>query len=420
MQETNETDVRSIQCTACGAPLELNGGHRIRSLSCGYCGSVMDAHDGYNVVKKYKNAGDRPLSPFKLGMQGKIKAVLFTLVGMVEYDCEGERWLDFQLYSPTHGYAWLSQQQGHYIFSRRIRDLPHPPQIKRFTRHRQVKIKQRRLQTYDAYEAKISYVEGELTWIAKRNDKSKLVDAIDPPYGLSYERTRKEVEYSWEEYLDNAELSAAFSLEPPLPQPSRINPLQPYPEQNMIQTWSRASVNPFWWLALFTFCLWLIFDGDVSISRWQVDGKTPFSEKFTLNHPSLLIKLDYKAEPKPNSHRYDVVIMSETDKKVVFSLGQQLATQYKDINAKSWSSNTAVATVWFKLPTAGDYRLKMLPAQPMNPKQKLPAIEVSLTQGIIFQRYFIYLLLFLGMLGFAGSYHRSRFEAKRWQAVEDD
>ena len=99
--------LRSINCTQCGAPLALRGGHRVESLTCGFCGSVLDAHDEFKVVKTYSDL-ERPYSPLSLGMSGKIKGVDFTIIGVMEYrDAWFDTWLEYAIFSPTHGYAWL-------------------------------------------------------------------------------------------------------------------------------------------------------------------------------------------------------------------------------------------------------------------------------------------------------------------------
>jgi hypothetical protein len=83
------TPVRAVNCTQCGAPLKLHGGHRVRSLSCGSCGSVLDTKDEYQVVKQFADI-QRPQMPLELGMQGKLKGIAFTIIGVVQYrDSEG-------------------------------------------------------------------------------------------------------------------------------------------------------------------------------------------------------------------------------------------------------------------------------------------------------------------------------------------
>ncbi|MCP4700330.1 MAG: DUF4178 domain-containing protein [Gammaproteobacteria bacterium] len=233
-------DVRSIQCTQCGAPLELFGGHKVRGLTCAYCGSIMDAHKDFQVIKRYRDKADRPDTPFKPGMRGRLKEVDFTLIGLVQYTAEeGDRWVDFQLFSPTRGYAWLSLENGKYSFSRRTRELPDPIEASCLRENQIVKFGDLKLRVEEeCYRAKISYVEGELTWIAKRGDTRELVDASAPPYSLTYEKTGQEYEYFLGESLDAAEVHKAFGIA--APEKSRT-PGEPYPLQNFFDIYGRIA-----------------------------------------------------------------------------------------------------------------------------------------------------------------------------------
>ena len=130
----NGTKVRAINCTACGATLDLRGGHRVKSLVCGYCGSIMDRHAGFQLLQRYRDNPDRPYAPISLGMEATLKGVPFTVIGMIQYVshqsgpgwAESYDWISFQLFSPTHGYAWLTWNKGHYLFSHRTREMPAP------------------------------------------------------------------------------------------------------------------------------------------------------------------------------------------------------------------------------------------------------------------------------------------------------
>ncbi len=422
MSETSAA--RSVQCTQCGAPLDLHGGHKVRSLTCGYCGSQMDAHKDYQIIKAHQNTSERPLSPFKLGMQGKIKQVLFTLIGMVEYESEGERWLDFQLYSPTHGYAWLSQSQGHYSFTRRVRSIPTPSQVKQFKAKKTVRIKGKKLKLFEKYQSKITYVEGELTWIAKLGQSSKTVDAIAPPYGLSYESNGKELEYSWEEYLNRDELFQAFNLAPLKHQPSHVHPLQPYPEQGM---WgAMEKIAPDYFLtSLFLLIIFWFFNSSSTILEYQhTSADLSIKKTFEIKQKQPLLKLNLIAQPSKKNTWYEVDIL-DTQAKNVFSLKKAL--NKTDIGQYShWSQDAADVDVWLRLP-AGIYTLYIHPRVPVattsakaktpskTTRKTLPPLSIRLSQEGIPLRFVLYFVLLSLLLLFIASYKRVSFEQNRWQ-----
>ncbi|MCB1639988.1 MAG: DUF4178 domain-containing protein, partial [Thiothrix sp.] len=197
----NTSRVRSIQCRGCGAPLTLlGGGHKILSLNCAHCGTVMDAHKNYAVLARF-HGQQPPFSPFELGMQGKIHDVPFTIIGMIGWESQGYAWVDLLLYSETHGYAWLGYERGHICFVRKTRHLPSAT-IWSLQPRQSVSDGKRTYKLYEHYMADITYVAGELTWVAKVGDRIQLVEAIAPPFLLSGERSNTETEYHLSEYLE--------------------------------------------------------------------------------------------------------------------------------------------------------------------------------------------------------------------------
>ncbi len=41
----SEADVHKLNCTECGAGLDVLGGGRVKSHICSYCGAELDAQD---------------------------------------------------------------------------------------------------------------------------------------------------------------------------------------------------------------------------------------------------------------------------------------------------------------------------------------------------------------------------------------
>ena len=163
---------KAIKCPNCSAPLKLQGGGRVLTITCQYCKSVIDLTQNYKVLYNFKSANP-PESSLKIGMEGEIFGVCWRIIGWIVYkDLDKERWSEFLLFNPYYGYGWLVEESEKYYFSRRVRDLdlrswarnPHPP--------RAINYKNRRFfQDDDPYQVLVDYVEGELTWVAKRGDR---------------------------------------------------------------------------------------------------------------------------------------------------------------------------------------------------------------------------------------------------------
>ncbi|MDM8548036.1 DUF4178 domain-containing protein [Candidatus Venteria ishoeyi] len=411
------SEIRSIQCTQCGAPLDLHGGHRVRSLTCTYCGAVMDSHQDYQLVYQYKNAM-RPACPLKIGMQGIIENIEFTIIGILQYACEdSEHWLELQIFSPTHGYHWLSYEQGHFIFNRRVRDVPRPTQVKGFRLRGPAILHQRTFKLYEQYDAEVHYVEGELTWIARKGDSVNITEAIAPPYILSYETSANETEYYLGQYLPGKMVYEAFAIEKSEQQkPQGIHAAQPY-HAPLITGFGKTSK----WFALLNILLvlLLLFLGQGTQRLHNHFSGSNMAERvtFTIEDANHLLELKLDTNLQNHWASYDVIIYQQD--KEVYSLNREISFYEGREGGEYWSEGNKGASALFKLPTAGVYQLALIATESSLTKQGFGAY-VKLYEGVMVSRYFMMLAgLMLLIWGFA-FFHYWNFEARRWQAVEED
>lgn len=414
------SDVRSINCTQCGAPLELHGGHRVRSLNCGYCGSVMDSHEGYKVVQQFQ-AGERPFSPLPIGATGNIKDIAFTVIGMVQYQSEdGYGWLDLQIYSPTHGYHWLSYEDGHFIFNRRTRDLPRPAKVGYFKLKSPVFLGKQKFALYEQYHASIQYVEGELTWLAQQGDTYLITEATAPPLALSYEERDAELEYARGEYLDPKSIYQSFEVErKDQRKPQGIHMAQPY-QPGVITAMGQAG-GYFALLALLALIAILVMNIGGQTRLEQGFDANDFQQQrtvpFEIKDPEQLLELQLHVNSLSNDWAfYDIVI--QQGEKVVFALGKEISFYEGRDSDGYWSEGSRQANALFKLPDAGEYTLTV--EFDSSSTRTPPPLFVEIYEGIVVMRYF-FILFILSLAFFIWQWvDRFNFENRRWKAVTDD
>ncbi len=301
--------VYAIKCPNCGGSLDvLGGGRQIVTFTCKYCGSILDVENEYSVLGKFTKV-TFPRTPFRLGMSGKLKGIEFTIIGMVVYNCEGDEWIDYMLHSPTHGYAWLGYEDGNTIFSRRTRNLP-SKKMTSLTPKKSFEFDGRKYKFYEQYRARITYVQGELTWVARKNDATIIYDAISPPYGLSYERSGSESEYVISEYLEASDVYESFKISA-TPEQS-FHSLKPF-NASKSKAFSKVSMF-FGLLSLFMVILLGVFYSGTLISGGTFTGKTK-EIAFHIDDPSHLVELDIHANVDNDWIYYDVsVIDSQSGK----------------------------------------------------------------------------------------------------------
>ena len=415
--------ISSIRCTACGAPLTLHGGgHKIQTLNCAYCGAVMDARHDFAVLAQFANQ-HRPECPLELGMQGKLKGVDFTIIGMIAWFAEGE-WLDLLLYSPTHGYAWLSYEQGHFSFSRRIRELM-PANMWEQTTKSPIYFRDQRFLYWEHYQAEITYVAGELTWLAKVGDTVWQAEAISPPLLLSAEKNNDEAELYLSEYLSVADIKTAFQLKDSLPEPVNVHPAQPY-DATTAQAVSRVGLIFAGIAAVAVLIIWLLFSGKVIFQETLPLGakQTQQTHEFTITQPQHLVRLDMSTSIN-NAWLYAELTLQHNGK-AIYALGKEVSYYEGYEDGESWSEGSRFATALFKVPEAGRYTLALATPEggigedSANATLPTGVMTLTLREGFMGKRYFLWLLLIAGIASLWYPIARWYFEYRRWQPQMED
>jgi hypothetical protein len=421
---TGTSALRSINCTQCGAPLTLRGGHRVESITCGFCGSVLDTHEDFKVLKTYADI-KRPYLPFGLGQQGTIKDVEFTIIGTVQYqDDWGERWLDMALFSPTHGYAWLEYANGHFLFSRRIRDLPESPIVNR------AKSKfdacGHEFTVFSRYNARVTFVEGELTYVAEIGDKVALLDAIAPPYMYTVERNETEEEYLLGEYLEPADVYENFGADEAQDDRVGVHPAQPFTASPWLKALTPASLI-FTPIAVLLLLYSVVFgmgsvavDADMAPNKRAKGGLVMAEKNFKVSSDNALVNLQLRVPSKTDKWAaFDVRVVQNNEN--IFSLDKQLAATGANASKRQyWRKRGTEIETHFHLPKAGIYTLQVLAKIPGRKPKSIGPLRVKLREGVRLSRYYLALLVLTSLVFILAPMQMWRFEARRWEDEDDE
>ena len=412
---------RAINCSDCGGTLTLHGGHRVRSLTCSYCGAVMDSHNQFKVIDRYGESKCMK-TPLAIGMQATLKGVEFTIIGAIEYTSEGiYRWVSFQLYSPTHGYTWLTYNRGHYVFSYRTRKLPFPVTADNLYQPKtEVKVAGRKMKFYERFEAEITYVAGELTWIARLGDKVEAAEAIAPPYMFNYEQSANELEYSMGEYLDADTVHQAFALEEAVPAPRDIHPAQPFQTHPLWPALAKAAQIFVVVALLGLLATCTLGEGNLLVQHsfsdpTELEQGVPFS----VNNSGDLLKLELSSSVDNAWAYYDISLSYDNDleEQEVLYMGKEISYYSGYDSDGSWTEGSQSGSLLFKVPEAGDYVLEF---ETELPDGNWPYLQVAVYEKVWPMRYFVVLLIIAAVIAVFYPFKRWSFEARRWQSVVGD
>jgi hypothetical protein len=410
--------IYSIKCSNCAAPLNLLGGGRVETVTCAYCKSVIDLNDNYKVLSNFKDYKEKNKLPFEIGMKGILNTIEYTIIGRVTYrEVEppfGE-WSDFLLFSPLYGYAYLTYEEGHLIYSQRDRHFPNI-EWKEISKRYLVHVANEKFEPYDHYTAKVVYVEGELTWVAKKGDNTSFIDLIAPPFGISAEKSKDEIEFYKTEYLEASMVYDAFTVE----EDKRIfndefNPLKPF-NRPLLKALSKISL---WIMVIVAFLFLAIgFDGlGTNIKAFDADNSKVYEEKFILKSNKYLSSLKLTGSSHKMLSNFNIQI--HKNQQLIFSLNGKKAYSFKEgstqIKTKfnQWDKDAKAVTIYLKLKKLGEYTITVKPInKTVSSKLRLTIYEQD-SRLNYFQMFFFFLLITFFIYKFYASRHRSKLEHER-------
>lgn len=410
--------VASINCTSCGSPLPALAGHRAKSLICSYCGAVMDRHEEYKLLTQYRDM-PRPDGPFALGMSGDVMGVSHMIVGIVGVRAKIEgafyRWTNYQIYSPTHGYSWLTWSDGHLTHSRKTRDMPETSVA--FAYGAQIKAAGRSFEMFERYRAEITYLEGELTWVPSIGDKTLVIEAIDPPYAYAIAMGETETEFEFTTYLNRAETLAAFGVEDTFPRADTIHGAQPFLPGALHTALAKAGM----WFAGIAGVIGLVL-ALIGAGQKITETIIPNTDRggevvFPLNRTDRLAEIRLTAGVVNAWSWYDMeLIHVDSDETVAeFDGGIEYYTGY-DSDGR-WTEGSQVATFRFKPPATGAYRLTIKTGDRQS--ARLP-VKVEISENVMLSKYMFFLAGFFALCAASFFFRRHAFETKRRGGEDED
>ncbi len=196
-----------FSCPACGSNILIKSlGHAITAI-CNNCSSVIDVkNDNYQIIEK-ANKRIKPTT-IEIGARGALFGVTWEAIGFVcKNDGDGYRWEEYLLYNPYHGFRFLIQSAGHWSFAKALqRDIDGIDSKASFDFEGQNYV------PFLSGVAIVEYVKGEFYWRVKKGDSARVFDYIAPPFMLSCEGLKDEMNVSQCRYLRVKEVQDAFNL----------------------------------------------------------------------------------------------------------------------------------------------------------------------------------------------------------------
>jgi len=409
-----QVGARAFNCPHCAAPLQIHS-PAIESVACDACGSIIGI-DNENVRLLARAAQAlREVPWLPLGSRGSLHGVDWEVIGFMRRSTTSEGteypWSEYLLFNATDGFAWLIEYQGHWNFAR---TLAKPPSVSR--KQPKFKLDGKEFKLFNRGKAQVTYVVGEFYWRVAVGETCAVDDYVCPPLMLSREVTAKEASWSQAEYLEAADLCAAFRMKTPLPR-SGVYANQPNP---LAET-HRTTCSLFWKLALaatavqlafaFLFASQLVLKQQLVLSP-QNEEATLTSQEFVLKSRARALLVRHATDVTNNWLSLSTTLVEKNTGESY--QGEQEVSHYKGVDdGESWSEGSPSEEMVFKAVPAGTYYLVLeYELGTDDPAAVVDTLEVVRNPTV--WSNFVLLLIFLAIFPLISRWRRNAFEARRW------
>lgn len=308
--------VQQLSCPNCGAPiLQLNPSSQ--TVVCKACNSYVAVGSGAPEVMAKGSKLKNPPKPLKLGQRGIIRDTDYFVMGRVEYqgwdDEDRWEWTEWMLGAADGRIFWLSydDEAGFVLFQKKQIRAAFNPQ-----KDHQIPVGDgSKFAVHERYPAKITGVEGELTWRGAAGDMLTMIEGAGGGKRYSIQVSAEELELYEGLALDEVDIARAFG-----------------DERWAKQSESKASRQLFYFFAgaasLVFACVGFVMaaifwnSGDeINSSNFRLDANTPIVISLDIQaiKRPIMINVDVTNEMPLNTYaEIDMAVVSPDDEEADF------------------------------------------------------------------------------------------------------
>ncbi|MBY4894920.1 DUF4178 domain-containing protein [Rhodobacteraceae bacterium N5(2021)] len=422
---TNTAGLGSVNCTSCGAGLSVLGGGRVLSHVCGYCGAVLDTQDGYKQVDSIGKR-NHPDSPVKIGQTLTLDGVEFTVIGTLgvveRYGGQTWKWVEHQIFSPTHGYLWLNFEEGQLTWTRKVRDFNMGHWLSASTVERSEVPPTRmydgeKYRYYDMSVTQIDFMEGEFNWIPKLGEKKSVVNLLGPDAMLSLVKSQTEREVELTRLLPRAETAKDLGIpESALGRVGSAHPLTPYqplPEEGLLRKVLAATAII---AALIGIVFWFNSGQEVFASDRVALPALPQTYEFQIENTGQLARLNLETTLNNQWTTFGTEVRGPGGD-VVLSAERTISYYAGRSGGESWSEGNRNGAILFRPTQSGTYTASLAVTQGSSTTVGDVGLRVSQGKPTGFWVFALAVVAALGWLFVAGRramHSKRRFAGSDW------
>ncbi len=407
--------VKSLNCTHCGAALTLRSFGNAANIVCESCHSILDARDPLlKILQTFKAAAsENPLIP--LGSRGQVRGTPYEVIGfeirMIEVEGIPYSWGEYVLFNPYKGFRYLTEYNGHWNDTSILRSLPDLSAGGSSLTYLGETYKH-----FQSAEAKTTSVLGEFPWQVRVGESASVSDYVSPPRVISRERTKKEVTWSMGEYMTGGDIWRTFGLPGSAPSPIGVYENQPsLVSRNMNTIWVAFGVLAVVLVGmLLAFSILArnehVFDNNYTLDT-NVRGEASFvTEVFEIKGHTSAVEVTTSSDVDNNWIYVNYALINQ-DTGQAYDFGREIS-YYHGYDDGYWSEGTRTDSVTIPTVPPGNYYLRVEPEA--DPGRGTLSYSVAVKRDVPqFSFFGIALLLLVAPAGLL-TWRSISFERQRW------
>ena len=345
-------------------------------------------------------------------------------LGMSEtYGHQRWEWADHQLFSETHGYCWLTVEDGHYAFTRKVRGMGNSG----WWTETRVNIAENRpvtywdgarFQYYECGSRMIEYAEGSFNFAPRRGDRTSYVTFMNDSHQLTQALNGPEREVELTSFLDPDLVRDAFELdEERMLEPRGVHPLQPF------KPWAHGKFtrNLGFVFALIAFGMWLMMIGNAQTILTENDIPTtrPISVQFDVTNADDLVRFTLESNARNGWAWYDVKLIGP-DGETLAEFGRQSEYYFGRQDGESWSEGSRRVSATLNVPAEGTYTWNLTQSEAGTWSNGARPDRVSLTveEGVKAPFWLLIATVVSALSGLAFLGRRMFHNGRRWSGSD--
>ena len=396
-----------IECQSCGVTLPVSDGERSGSVTCPSCHATHRIDNQVATVLQSFASGKRPRVTFKLGQKCTFNGVDYRIAGHLRFT-EREAGISFisdeflLVDLSDRSYRWLVEYQGHYSLVKTVGAPTDAPTPRLWHAGSKITAAGKRWRVgAGRATGTITWIEGELPWVAQCGDSITYVEAAAPPELIEVEIGENEHEWLRGHYVEPDVVAKAFGMDVnKLPRRRSVVWHQPYIQSPMWGPVRRASG-----FAALAFFVLAIASGmmrskvaEFTLTPQSFDEQAGYkSPSFTIDDPGVC-ELVCDANVSNEWMYLQCLLVDESSEAAIHEFSQEISYYY----GNDWSEGSTSDSAVFIVEEPATYHLFVPDVQQGRGEQPdgrfTRPVTMKVYEGVLLTRWFVTGTVLAGLL----------------------